>query len=100
MTMLSPEEVATRKLAAEKEARLVAHYVTEIMKTHGPPPLTITESPEDFKRILTAVIRIRWSRRNRARRRFNDIRAQLIEYAEASATSMANLHSVTRNGPE
>jgi hypothetical protein len=59
MTMLSPDEVATRKRADENEARLVAHYAAKIKKTHGPPPLTITESPEDFERILSAVIRIR-----------------------------------------
>jgi hypothetical protein len=59
MTMLSPEEVATQKRAAEKEARLVAHYKAEIMKTHGPAPLLITENAGDFERILMAVIRIR-----------------------------------------
>lgn len=59
MTMLSPEEVAIQKRGAEKEARLVAHYVAEIMKTHGPAPILITESAADFERILIAVIRIR-----------------------------------------
>lgn len=59
MALFSSEEIATQKLASEKEARLVAHFVAVIMKTHGPPPLTITEDPKDFERILIAVVRIR-----------------------------------------
>jgi hypothetical protein len=43
-----------------------------------------------------------WSRRQRARRRFNEIRSQLIDYAGASAGSTANVHnagSASNNAP-
>jgi hypothetical protein len=41
---------------------------------------------------LSRYERRAWSRRQRARRRFNEIRSQLIDYAEASAGSTANVH--------
>jgi hypothetical protein len=58
---LSPEEIATQKLASEREAALIARHVAEIMKTHGPPPLIIGEDPKDFGRVLVKLVRARCS---------------------------------------
>ena len=57
--MLLPYEVSTEKLAREKEAHLVAHYVAKIMKTFGPAPIVKGENLEDFERILTELVRAR-----------------------------------------
>lgn len=41
---------------------------------------------------LSRYERRSWSRRNRARQRFNEIRSQLIDYTDASAGGTANVH--------
>src|SRR5947209_6317713 len=61
MTMLSPDEVSTEQQARQRTQRLVAYHVTEIMKTHGPPPLIIGEDPKDFERVLVKLVSARCS---------------------------------------